>query len=207
MSLPQLFPRVKAYIGTIKSPLHGKDLLLAQGDNGFIIIDADTERLAGSFAVVTNDLLAHLGEQLKSSKTLTANDKDLLQKAKNWNPSLASLSDSRVEELLYDALLILGQQRKVLVQAKDRRVTFRRLNQAASVEVNGVANVFDRGGLTIARLAVANFDKLVLTALEKGYVSSDMVREVLPVESRGRKEFAFSMARWLQVYLDLDIRG
>ncbi len=207
MSLPQLFPRVKGYIGTINSPLHGKDLLLAQGDNGFIILDADSERLTGSFVTVTNDLLARLGEELKVSKMLTPSDKNLLQRVKAWNASLAKLSDGSLEQLLYSALLVLSRQRKVLIQGKDRRVTFRRLNQAASVEVNGVANVFDRGGLTIARLTVSNFDKLVSAALGKGYVSSDLVREVLPVESRNRKEFAFSMARWLQVYLDLDIRG
>ena len=207
MSLPQLFPRVKGYIGTINSPLHGKDLLLAQGDNGFIIIDADSERLAGSFVTVTNDFLTHLGEELKVSKILAPGDKNLLQRVKGWNVNLAKLSDERLEQLLYTALLVLSRQRKVLFLSKDRRVTFRRLNQAASVEVNGVANVFDRGGLTIARLAVSNFDKLVSAALGKGYVSSDLVREVLPVESRNRKEFAFSMARWLQVYLDLEIRG
>jgi hypothetical protein len=207
MSLPQLFPRVKGYIGTINSPVHGKDLLLAQGDNGFIIIDADSERLAGSFVTVTNEFLAHLGEELKVSKMLTPSDRNLLQRAKAWSPSLAKLSDGSLEQVVYSGLLVLSRQRKVLLQSKDHKVTFRRLNQAASVEVNGVANVFDRGGLTIARLTVSNFDKLVSAALVKGYVSSDLVREILPVESRNRKEFAFSMARWLQVYLDLEIRG
>ncbi len=207
MSLPQLFPRVKGYVGTINSPLHGKDLLLAQGDNGFIIIDADSERLTGSFVTVTNEFLARLGEELKVSKTLTPSDNGLLQRVKAWNSSLAKLSDVGLEQLLYGALLVLARQRKVLIQSKDHHVMFRRLNQAASVEVNGVANVFDRGGLTIARLPVSSFDKLVVAALGKGYVSSDLVREVLPVESRTRKEFPFSMARWLQVYLDLEIRG
>ena len=207
MSLPQLFPRVKAYIGTVNSPLHDKEFLLAQAENGFILIDADSERLTGSYTVVTSELLARLGDELKATRLLATKDKTLIQKAKTWNVAFAKLTDERLEQLLYAALLILARQRKVLIQMRDRRVLFRRLNQAASVEVNGVANIFDSGGLTIARLPVASFDKLVSAGLDKGYISGDLVREVLPLESRARKEFAFSMAKWLQVYLDLEIRG
>ncbi len=207
MSLPQLFPRVKAYVGPINSPLHGRDLYLVQGENGFILIDANPDHLTGSFNVVTNEFLTGLQEELKASKILAHNDKGLHKKAKTWGGSFAKLTDERLEQLLYSALLVMARQRKVLILAKDRRVQFRRLNQAASVEVNGVANVFDSGGLTIARLPAASFDKLVSAVLDKGYVTSDLVREVLPMESRARKEFAFSMAKWLQVYLDLEIRG
>lgn len=187
--------------------MHQRDFFLAQVDNGFVVLDADADRLAGNFTVVTNELMTRLGEELKASKTLSANDKAILQKAKTWNPPYAKLTDERLEQLLYNALLILARQRKVLIQTKDRRVLFRRLNQAASVEVNGVANIFDRGGLTLARLPVASFDRLVSTALLKGYVSSDLIREVLPMESRARKDFAFALAEWLRVYLDLEIRG
>ncbi len=176
-------------------------------DNGFVVLDADSDRLAGSFTVVTNEMLTRIVEELKASRVLSQNDKALLQKAKTWNPSYAKLMDERLEQLLYNGLLILARQRKVLIQIKDHHVHFRRLNQAASVEVNGVANIFDSGGLTLARLPVASFDRLVSTALLKGYVSSDLIREALPVESRARKDFAFALAKWLQVYLDLEIRG
>lgn len=207
MSLPQLFPRIKTFVGAVASPLHGHELQLAQTDNGFVIVDSDPDHLSGSYLLITSDLLTRLSEEMKSLKSISHNDRNLLQKAKGWSSSLAKLSDSRLEQLLYGGLLILARQRKLLIRSKDQRILFRRLNLAAAVEVNGVANIFDSGGLTIARLSVANFDRLVAAALTRGYVSSDLVREVLPSESRLRKDLPFALARWLQVYLDLEIRG